>query len=105
MQRSEFTSFGDLLPTRRDYSAKPMSDASSSSSDTVESLRCYSTVGLCAEGVEGVTHKNLGRVSFFGGDRGVCYIGLTKPASITLLTYDLQVAPAHSLFNWLLTDI
>jgi len=30
----------------------------------------------------------LGRVSFFGGDRGVCYIGLKESASITLLTYD-----------------
>ena len=44
--------------------------------------------------MEGITHKDLGRVSLFG-DRGACYIGLTKPASITLLTYDLQVASAH----------
>jgi len=91
-------SFGDLPPTLRDYSAKPILDASSFSSDTVESLRCYSTVGICACGMGSISHKTLGRVSFFGGDKGVCYIGLTKPASITLLTYDLQVASAH----WLL---
>ena len=44
-------------------------------------------------GTEWITHEVLGRVSFFGGDNGACYIGLMEPVSITLLTYDLQVLP------------
>jgi len=40
-----------------------------------------------------------GRVSFFGGDNGACYIGLREPVSIVLLTYNLQVTPNHHVFN------
>lgn len=45
------------------------------------------------------SHKALGRVSFFGGDNGACYIGLREPVSIALLTYDLQVTLNHHVFN------
>lgn len=55
------------------------------------SLRSSSTVGCCDWEVEGIAHKTLGRISFFGGDLDACHIGLTQLASITLLTYDLQV--------------
>ena len=70
-----------------------MSGALWSSLGIAESLGCYSTVGFRIWGAEWITHEVLGRVSFFGGDNGACYIGLMEPVSITLLTYDLQVLP------------
>lgn len=45
-----------------------------------------------------------GRISYIAGDRLVCYIGLTKPASITLLTYDCFVnAFLTGMFLWPVT--
>jgi len=42
-----------------------------------------------------------GQVSYFGGDRGMCYIGLKRSASITLLAYDFFVnAVLTGLFLW-----
>jgi len=67
-------------------------------------LQCKAYVGCVAVligycGVVGVLF--YGRVSFVGGDGGACYIGLTKPASVTLLTYDFFInAFLTGLFLW-----
>lgn len=82
-------SFGNLLLNRDGSSVKPTSRALQSSSGTVESLRFYSMVGFHAWEGERITHNTLGRISFFDGDSGACYIGLKRPISLTLLAYDL----------------
>lgn len=99
-QRNEFTSFGDLLPVRGDWSANPTSSVLGSFWGTAESSGYYSTVGFHLLMAGSVAHKNVGRISYFG-DKGVCYIGLEKWSSVALLTYDLQVIPSHRFFGCL----
>jgi len=66
-------------------------------------LQCKAYIGcivaLCGYGgVVGMLF--YGRISFFG-DKGACYIGLKKSASITLLAYDFFVnAVLTGLFLW-----
>lgn len=54
---------------------------------------------------ECVAHDIPGRISDLSGDKHTCYIGLTKPASVTLLAYDLQVISTHRLSDRSLVKI
>ena len=82
-------SFGGLLPTHGDCNVKPMLGVLQSSSDILESLQCYSTVGFHVFETGCIPHRNLGRISYFGGEGNVCHIGLEEPSTIALLSYDL----------------
>jgi hypothetical protein len=81
--------FGDPLLNQGDYSAKPTSHVLPPFPDTWESLRSCFTVGFRDLETEAIAHDVSGRISDLSGDKHTCYIGLTKPASVTLLTYDL----------------